>query len=83
MEALRFSIGGVIGWASAQISFIALCCMASRHPEHGLHHANPDEAVLTIFWQIWVVFRCPACDGTGLQRLNSQRSRAAKSFLPA
>jgi hypothetical protein len=24
--------------------------------EHGLHHANPDEAVLTIFWQIWICF---------------------------
>ncbi|WP_425305228.1 hypothetical protein [Bradyrhizobium erythrophlei] len=23
---------------------------------HGLHHANPDEAVLTIFWQIWICF---------------------------
>ena len=24
--------------------------------EHRLHHARPDEAVLTIFWQIWVCF---------------------------
>jgi len=24
--------------------------------QHGLHHANPDEAVLTISWQIWVCF---------------------------
>lgn len=24
--------------------------------QHRLHHANPNEAVLTIFWQIWVCF---------------------------
>ena len=24
--------------------------------EHRLHHANPDDAVLTIFWQIWICF---------------------------
>src|SRR3979409_1006556 len=24
--------------------------------EHRLHHANPDGAVLTIFWQIWICF---------------------------
>ena len=24
--------------------------------EHRLHHANPDDAVLTIFWQIWISF---------------------------
>jgi sterol desaturase/sphingolipid hydroxylase (fatty acid hydroxylase superfamily) len=24
--------------------------------QHGLHHANPDEAVLNIFWQIWACF---------------------------
>src|SRR5712672_3283741 len=31
------------------MSFIALCCMVSHQPEHRLHHANPDDAVLTIF----------------------------------
>src|SRR3979411_2711754 len=24
--------------------------------EHRLHHANPHDAVLTIFWQIWICF---------------------------
>jgi hypothetical protein len=24
--------------------------------EHRLHHANPDDAVLTFFWQIWICF---------------------------
>jgi hypothetical protein len=24
--------------------------------EHRLHHANPDDAVLAIFWQIWICF---------------------------
>jgi hypothetical protein len=24
--------------------------------EHRLHHAHPDGAVLTIFWQIWICF---------------------------
>jgi hypothetical protein len=24
--------------------------------QHALHHANPDEPVLTVFWQIWVCF---------------------------
>jgi hypothetical protein len=31
------------------MSFIALCCMVSHQPEHRLHHANPDDPVLTIF----------------------------------
>lgn len=23
---------------------------------HGMHHANPDEPVLTVFWQVWACF---------------------------
>ena len=38
------------------MSFIALCCMVSHQPEHRLHHVNPDDPVLTIFWQIWICF---------------------------
>jgi sterol desaturase/sphingolipid hydroxylase (fatty acid hydroxylase superfamily) len=48
--------GGVVAWTLAEyiVHRFVLHYLAPR--EHGLHHANPDGAVLTIFWQIWVWF---------------------------
>jgi sterol desaturase/sphingolipid hydroxylase (fatty acid hydroxylase superfamily) len=48
--------GGVIGWTLAEyvVHRFVLHYLAPR--EHGLHHANPNGAVLTIFWQIWICF---------------------------
>jgi sterol desaturase/sphingolipid hydroxylase (fatty acid hydroxylase superfamily) len=48
--------GGVVAWTLAEylVHRFVLHDLAPR--EHGIHHANPDEPVLTIFWQIWVCF---------------------------
>ena len=48
--------GGVVAWTLAEyiVHRFVLHYLAPR--EHGLHHANPDGAVLSIFWQIWVWF---------------------------
>jgi sterol desaturase/sphingolipid hydroxylase (fatty acid hydroxylase superfamily) len=48
--------GGVVAWTLAEyiVHRFVLHHLAPR--EHGLHHASPDRAVLTIFWQIWVGF---------------------------
>ena len=48
--------GGVVAWTRAEyiVHRFVLHYLAPR--EHGLHHANPDGAVLTIFSQIWVWF---------------------------
>jgi sterol desaturase/sphingolipid hydroxylase (fatty acid hydroxylase superfamily) len=49
-------VGGFVGWTLAEyiVHRFVLHYLAPR--EHGLHHANPDGAVLTIFWQIWICF---------------------------
>jgi sterol desaturase/sphingolipid hydroxylase (fatty acid hydroxylase superfamily) len=48
--------GGVVAWTLAEyiVHRFVLHYFAPR--EHGLHHANPNGAVLTIFWQIWICF---------------------------
>jgi sterol desaturase/sphingolipid hydroxylase (fatty acid hydroxylase superfamily) len=48
--------GGVAAWTLAEyiVHRFVLHYLAPR--EHGLHHANPGGAVLTIFWQIWICF---------------------------
>jgi sterol desaturase/sphingolipid hydroxylase (fatty acid hydroxylase superfamily) len=48
--------GGAVAWTLAEyiVHRFVLHYLAPR--DHGLHHANPDEAVLTIFWQIWICF---------------------------
>ena len=48
--------GGVVGWTFAEYLVHRFVLHGLAPTQHGLHHANPDEAVLTIFWQIWVCF---------------------------
>jgi sterol desaturase/sphingolipid hydroxylase (fatty acid hydroxylase superfamily) len=50
------SVAGVVMWTLAEyvVHRFVLHDLAPR--AHRLHHANPDEAVLTIFWQIWICF---------------------------
>jgi sterol desaturase/sphingolipid hydroxylase (fatty acid hydroxylase superfamily) len=49
-------VGGVVGWTLAEYLVHRLVLHGLAPSQHGLHHANPDDAVLTIFWQIWVCF---------------------------
>ena len=44
--------GGVIGWTLGEYAVHRFVLHYRAPREHGLHHANPDEAVLTVFWQI-------------------------------
>jgi hypothetical protein len=54
-DVLLFA-GGVVAWTLAEyvVHHFVLHYLAPR--EHGLHHANPNGAVFTIFWQIWICF---------------------------
>jgi sterol desaturase/sphingolipid hydroxylase (fatty acid hydroxylase superfamily) len=49
-------VGGVVSWTLAEYAVHRFVLHDLAPREHGLHHANPDEAVLTIFWQIWICF---------------------------
>ena len=48
--------GGVVAWTFAEYVVHRFVLHGFAPTEHRLHHASPDEAVLTIFWQIWVCF---------------------------
>jgi hypothetical protein len=48
--------GGVVSWTLAEYAVHRFVLHDLAPREHGFHHANPDEAVLTIFWQIWICF---------------------------
>ena len=54
-DALLFA-GGVVGWTLAEYIVHRFVLHGFAPTEHRLHHANPDGAVLTIFWQIWICF---------------------------
>jgi hypothetical protein len=55
LDAVLF-VGGVVGWTLAEYLVHRFVLHGLAPIQHGLHHAHPDEAVLTIFWQIWVGF---------------------------
>jgi hypothetical protein len=55
LDAVLF-VGGVVGWTLAEYLVHRFVLHGLAPIQHGLHHANPDEAVLTIFWQIWIGF---------------------------
>jgi sterol desaturase/sphingolipid hydroxylase (fatty acid hydroxylase superfamily) len=48
--------GGVVSWTLAEYAVHRFVLHSLAPSAHRLHHANPDEAVLTIFWQIWICF---------------------------
>jgi sterol desaturase/sphingolipid hydroxylase (fatty acid hydroxylase superfamily) len=48
--------GGVVSWTLAEYAVHRFVLHDLAPREHGLHHAHPDEAVLSIFWQIWICF---------------------------
>src|SRR5471030_1977992 len=48
--------GGVVALTLAEYLVHRFVLHGFAPTEHRLHHANPDDAVLTIFWQIWVCF---------------------------
>jgi hypothetical protein len=63
LDAVLF-VGGVVGWTLAEY-FVHRFVLHGLAPiQHGLHHANPDEAVLTIFWHT-VHERQPRLKNTG------------------
>ena len=47
---------GAVAWTFAEYCVHRFVLHRLMPTRHGLHHANPDEAVLTIFWQIWACF---------------------------
>src|SRR6266851_1171047 len=48
--------GGVVALTLAEYVVHRFVLHGFAPTEHRLHHANPDGAVLTIFWQIWICF---------------------------
>ncbi len=47
---------GAVGWTIAEYLVHRFVLHGFAPTEHRRHHANPDSAVLTIFWQIWSCF---------------------------
>jgi hypothetical protein len=54
-DAVLFA-GGVVALTLAEYVVHRFVLHGFAPTEHRLHHANPDDAVLTIFWQIWICF---------------------------
>ncbi len=54
-DAVLFA-GGVVAFTLAEYLVHRFVLHGFARTEHRLHHANPDGAVLTIFWQIWICF---------------------------
>jgi hypothetical protein len=48
--------GGIVAWTLAEYVVHRFVLYGLAPTEHRLHHANPDGAILTIFWQIWICF---------------------------
>jgi hypothetical protein len=49
-------VGGVVTLTLAEYVVHRFVLHGFAPIEHRLHHANPDDPVLTIFWQIWICF---------------------------
>jgi hypothetical protein len=52
-DAVLFA-GGVVVLTLAEYLVHRFVLHGFAPIEHRLHHANPDDAVLKIFWQIWI-----------------------------
>jgi sterol desaturase/sphingolipid hydroxylase (fatty acid hydroxylase superfamily) len=55
-SAAAVFVSGVVSWTLAEYAVHRFVLHDLAPRAHGLHHANPDDAVLTIFWQIWICF---------------------------
>ena len=49
-------VAGIVTWTLAEYVVHRFVLHGLMTTQHGLHHANPDAAVLNIFWQIWACF---------------------------
>ena len=54
-DAVLFA-GSVVAWTLAEYVVHRFVLHGFTPTEHRLHRANPDDPVLTIFWQIWICF---------------------------
>ena len=54
-DAVLFA-GGVVALTLAEYLVHRFVLHGFAPIEHRLHHANPGDAVLTVFWQIWIFF---------------------------
>jgi hypothetical protein len=50
-------VAGVVTWTLGEYIVHRFVLHGLVTTQHWLHHANPDAAVLNIFWQIWSVSR--------------------------
>jgi hypothetical protein len=48
--------GGAVAWTLSEYVVHRFVLHNLTPTQHALHHANPDEPVLTVFWQIWACF---------------------------
>jgi|ERR1700722_8817669 hypothetical protein len=48
--------GGAVAWTLSEYVVHRFVLNNLTPTQQALHHANPDESVLTVFWQIWVCF---------------------------
>src|SRR6202521_6022108 len=55
-SAAAVFFGGAVSWTLAEYAVHRFVLHHLVPRAHRLHHANPDETVLTIFWQIWICF---------------------------
>jgi hypothetical protein len=55
-SAAAVFVGGAASWTLAEYAVHRFVLHGLARREHGLHHANPNDAVLTICWQIWICF---------------------------
>ena len=49
-------VAGIVTWTLAEYVVHRFVLHSLVTTQHGFHHANPDAAVVNIFWQIWVCF---------------------------
>ena len=48
--------GGAVAWTLSEYIVHRFVLHNLTPTQHALHHVNPDEPVLKVFWQIWVCF---------------------------